>query len=64
MLLSTVVWHITVRTFNTSLLVPTVDEQVSGALWEPWQGEELNEARNGITGKKIVPTRLAAQNLS
>lgn len=49
-----------VRTFNTSLLVPAVNEQVSGALWEPRQGYKLNETRNGITGKKILPTRLAA----
>lgn len=51
-------------TINTGLLVPPVNEQVSGALWEPWQGQELNEARNGITGKKVLPTRLTPQNLS
>lgn len=45
-----------IPTIHTSFLVPLVDEQVSGAFWEPWQGKELNEARNGITGKKVMPT--------
>lgn len=51
-------------TVNTSLLVPPVDEQVSGALREPRQGDELDEARNGVTGEEILPALLAAQNLS
>lgn len=50
----------TVCTFNTRLLVPAVNEEVSGALWEPRQGYKLNETGNGITGEKILPTRLAA----
>lgn len=57
-------WHNTVHTINTSLLVSSINEQISGTLWEPWQGQELNESRNGITGKKVLPTRLTAQNLS
>lgn len=50
-------------TFNTSLLVPAVNEQVPGALWEPGQREQLNEAGNGVAGEEILPARLAAQNL-
>lgn len=53
-----------VGTVNTSLLVPPVDEQVSGALREPRQGDQLDEAGDGVTGEEILPTRLAAQNLS
>lgn len=52
-----------VSTFNTSLLVPAVNEKVPGALWEPRQGYKLNEAGNGVTGKEILPAGLAAQNL-
>lgn len=51
-------------TINASLFVPPVDEQVSGALREPRQGGELDEARNGVTGKEILPTLLTAQDLS
>lgn len=56
--------YFTAGTLNTSLLVPSVDEQVSGALREPRQGGELDEARNGVTGEEILPTVLAAQDLS
>lgn len=56
-------WTLYVCTFNTSLLVPAVNEQVPGALWEPRQGYKLNEAGNGVTGKEILPAGLAAQNL-
>ena len=51
-------------TVDAGLLVAPVDQQVSGAFWEPRQGQELDEAGNGITGKKVLPTRLAAQDLS
>lgn len=57
-------FDMSIRTINTSFLVSPVNEQVSGALREPWQCDKLNEARNGITGKKILPTWLTAQNLS
>lgn len=52
-----------VGTINTSLFVAPVDEQVSGALREPRQGDQLDEARNGVTGQEILPTLLTAQNL-
>ena len=54
----------TVLTIYTSLLVPFVDEQVSRTLWEPGQGQKLNEAGNGITGKQVLPARFTTQNLS
>lgn len=51
-------------TIDTSLLVASVNEQVSGALRKPRQGEKLNEARDGVTGEKILPAWLTTQNLS
>lgn len=56
--------NIWTHTVNAGLLVSTVDEQISGTLREPWQRQQLDEAGDGITGKKILPARLAAQNLS
>lgn len=59
----TYAWALCIRTLNTSLFVPAVDEQVPGTLWEPRQGYELNEAGNGVAGEEILPAGLAAQNL-
>ena len=47
-------------TFDAGLLVAPVDEQVPGALGEPGQGEQLDEARNGVTRKEVVPVWFTA----
>ena len=47
-------------TFDAGLLVAPVDEEVPGALGEPGQGEQLDEARNGVTCKEVVPVWFTA----
>lgn len=42
--------EVCMRTIKTGLFIASVDEQVSGTLWEPRQGQQLDETRNGITG--------------
>ena len=51
-------------TFFTSLLISPINEQVAWTLWEPGQGEELQECWDTCAGEQDGPVLLFAQELS
>lgn len=52
------------RTFLTPLIIPFVNEQVARALWEPRQGEKLQEGRDTRGGEQDGPVLFSPQDLS